>query len=67
MNLMRSGNRNEVIAIARETTAAALGATDVAPKLTGLPAGDPDMVRRPDRPTWEWPGLEELRDRVVPG
>jgi len=67
VNLMRSGNRNEVIAIARETTAAALGATDVAPKLTGLPAGDPDMVRRPDRPTWEWPGLEELRDRVVPG
>jgi hypothetical protein len=23
------------------------------------------MVRRPDRPTWEWPGLEELAARVA--
>jgi len=35
--------------------------------LVDLPPGDPDMVRRPERPTWEWPGVEELRQRVAPG
>lgn len=66
VNLMRSGNRNEVIAIARETVAEQLAEPDVAAQLAALPPGDPDMIRRPNRPTWEWPGIEELAARVGP-
>ena len=66
VNLMKAGNRNEVITIARETVAEQLTAPDVAPLLAGLPAGDPDMIAQPQRPTWEWPGIEELSARVGP-
>jgi len=65
VNLMSRRRRNETIAVARETTAAQLHAADVEPKLRDLPPGDPEMVRRPDGPSWEWPGLEELRARVA--
>jgi hypothetical protein len=61
---MSKANRNEVIATAQETTAAQLSSPGIAELLATLPAGDPDMVSRPDSPTWEWPGLEELSARV---
>ncbi len=65
INLMSRKNRNDVIAVARETVAAQLAEPRVRERLAGLPAGDPDMVRRPDRPSYEWPGLEELSVRVA--
>ena len=64
VNLMKSRNRNEVIAVARETTSAQLTEPDVAESLAALPPGDPDMTRRPTRPSYEWPGLEDLAARV---
>ena len=30
-----------------------------------LPLGDPDMIWRPTRPSYEWPGIEELSTRVA--
>lgn len=65
VNLMSRRRRNEVIAVARETVAAQLAAPETRPMLADLPAGDPEMVRRPERPSWEWPGLDELRSRVA--
>ncbi len=67
VNLMSRRRRNEVIAVATETVAEQLDAPDVEPKLRDLPPGDPEMVRRPERPSWEWPGLDELRARVAAG
>ena len=64
VNLMSRSNRNEVIAVARETVAGQLAEPANARLLGDLPAGDPDMVRRPERPSWEWPGIEELASRV---
>ncbi len=64
VNLMKSRNRNEVIAVARETTAAQLAEPGVAESLASLPPGDPDMTSRPTRPSYEWPGLEDLAARV---
>jgi NTE family protein len=64
VNLMKSGNRNEVIAVARETTAEQLAEPSVAEALEELPQGDPDMTRRPTRPSYEWPGIEDLAARV---
>lgn len=66
INLMRAGNRNKVIGIARETVAAQLWEPATANLLADLPQGDPDMIRRPDRPSYEWPGIEELAARVGP-
>lgn len=66
INLMRSGNRNEVIAIATETVAEQLAEPAAAEQLADLPAGDPDMVSRPERPSWQWPGIERLAARVGP-
>jgi NTE family protein len=64
VNLMSRGNRNEVIAVAQETVARQLADPGNAVMLADLPEGDPDMVRRPERPAWEWPGIEELAARV---
>ena len=64
INLMSKANRNEVIATAQQTTAAQLASPGIAELLATLPAGNPDMITRPDSPTWEWPGLEELSSRV---
>jgi NTE family protein len=64
VNLMSRKNRNEVIEVAQETVAEQLAEPGNAAALAGLPQGDPDMVRRPDRPSWEWPGIEELSARV---
>lgn len=65
VNLMSRRNRNRVIEVARETVAEQLGDPGNAILLERLPPGDPDMVRRPQRPTWEWPGIEELAARVA--
>ncbi len=64
INLMDGRNRNEVIEVARETVAEQLAASPATPLLGELPPGDPDAVRRPDRPVEEWPHLDELGARV---
>lgn len=64
LNLMSSRNRNHVIRTARETVAAQIAAGPVE-LLADLPRGEPDMVRRPERPAGEWPSLDELRARVA--
>ncbi len=64
INLMAGSNRNEVIQVARETVAEQLREPGIAAALRGLPTGDPDMVRRPSSPSWEWPSLVELGERV---
>jgi NTE family protein len=66
LNLMAGSNRNEVIQVARETVAEQLEHPIAAGLLEQLPPGDPDMLRRPDRPSWEWPELDELAARVGP-
>jgi len=65
VNLMSRKNRNSTIEVARETVAEQLVASGVGQKLEDLPPGDPDMVRRPGSPTYEWPGIEELSERVA--
>lgn len=65
VNLMSRARRNEVIEVAHETVAEQLA--EQAAAMASLPAGDPDMVRRPTRPSWEWPGVEELSARVASG
>lgn len=65
VNLMSRKNRNATIDVARQTVAAQLTDPAVVEQLASLPPGDPDMVRRPDGPSWEWPGIEELSERVA--
>ncbi len=55
-----------MIEIARETVAAQLWEPETANLLADLPQGDPDMIRRPDRPSYEWPGIEERPPAWVP-
>src|SRR3954454_25242808 len=62
-NLMRTGNRNEVIEVARRTVAAQLAEPRNRELLASLPQGEPEKVRRPDGPTSEWPPLVELQNR----
>jgi NTE family protein len=64
-NLMSSSNRNEVIRTARETVAEQLATEPFGALLAALPPGDPDVVRRPDRPSSEWPDLRELSSRLA--
>ena len=56
-----------MIEVARETVAEQLAEPEARERLADLPPGDPDMVRRPERPSYEWPGLEELSARVAAG
>jgi NTE family protein len=65
VNLMSGKNRNEVIEVARQTVADQLAEPENAQMLEDLPAGDPDMIRRPSRASYEWPGIEELSTRVA--
>ena len=62
-NLMRRGNRNEVIEVARRTVARQLAEPDNRELLEELPAGRPEIVRRPTGPPSEWPPLAELQRR----
>jgi NTE family protein len=48
-NLMSTGRRNEVIDVAVETVTAHLRTPAMRERLKGLPAGLPDLVRRPPR------------------
>lgn len=65
INLMDGKNRNEVIEVARETVAEQLRSRELQQLLQDLPQGDPEMVRRPEDPSWEWPGVIELAARVA--
>ncbi len=60
-NLMRRGNRNKVIEVARRTVARQLADPRNRELLDGLPAGAPEKVRRPAGPPSEWPPLRELQ------
>jgi NTE family protein len=62
-NLMRTGNRNKVIEVARHTVARQLAEPGNRALLEGLPAGPPEKVRRPQGPPSEWPPLAELQRR----
>ena len=62
-NLMRAGNRNKVIEVARETVARQLAEPEIRDALTGLPEGPPEKVRRPDGPPSEWPPLSDLQEQ----
>ena len=62
-NLMRTGNRNDVIEVARHTVARQLAEPGTRELLASLPPGDPEKVRRPDGPSSEWPQLLELQSR----
>jgi len=62
-NLMRTGNRNDVIEVARHTVARQLAEPGTRELLASLPSGDPEKVRRPDGPSSEWPQLLELQSR----
>ena len=65
-NLMRSGNRNEVIEVARHTVARQLAEPGNRELLASLPGGRPEKVRRPDGPPSQWPPLAELqRERAA--
>jgi hypothetical protein len=64
LNLMAGSNRNQVIAVARETVAEQLAAEQLASKLAELPGGDPAVIRRPPGPSSEWPDLDALGSRV---
>jgi NTE family protein len=59
-NLMRTGNRNHVIEVARRTVAEQLRDPEIREQLSDLPPGDPPRVRRPEGPPSEWPELLEL-------
>ena len=60
-NLMRTGNRNKVIEVARRTVARQLADPRNRDLLAALPPGQPERVRRPDGPPSEWPPLLELQ------
>ena len=62
-NLMRTGNRNEVIEVARGTVARQLAEPANRELLASLPAGRPEKVRRPAGPPSEWPPLAELQSQ----
>lgn len=60
-NLMRTGNRNQVIEVARHTVARQLAEPAIRELLAALPPGEPEKVRRPDGPSSDWPPLLELQ------
>jgi NTE family protein len=65
-NLMRAGNRNEVIEVARHTVARQLAEPGNRELLASLPAGRPEKVHRPGGPPSQWPPLAELqRERAA--
>jgi NTE family protein len=56
-NLMSRRRRHEVLALATRTVARQLQREEVRERLSSLPAGEPDRVRRPASPPADWPGL----------
>jgi NTE family protein len=63
-NLMNTKRRNVVIETARHTVAQQLREPSAAEPLDRLPAGAPEMVRRPDGDPSSWPDLRELSTRI---
>jgi NTE family protein len=59
-NLMSTRRRNEVIEVARRTVAEQLAEPRNRELLSGLSAGDPRKVRRPEGPPSGWPDWREL-------
>ena len=64
-NLMNPRNRNRVIEVARRTVARQLHEPRNRELLSGLPAGRPEKVRRPEGPPSEWPPIAELQREAV--
>jgi NTE family protein len=64
-NLMRAGNRNKVIEVARRTVARQLAEPANRELLASLPPGRPEKVSRPAGPPSEWPPLVELQSRTA--
>jgi NTE family protein len=64
-NLMRTGNRNKVIEVARRTVARQLAEPANRKLLSSLPPGRPEKVSRPTAPPSEWPSLAELQQRAA--
>jgi NTE family protein len=63
-NLMSRRNRNEVIEGARRTVAEQLRRPEHRHLLAGLPrAARPEMIRRPEGPSDQWPSLLALQGR----
>jgi NTE family protein len=58
-NLMSRRRRHDVIRVAIETVGAQLREPEVAERLSGLPPGAPERVRRPPGPPSTWPPLRE--------
>jgi NTE family protein len=56
-NLMSRSRRHGVIDLAIETVSRQLRRAEVRERLAGLPAGEPDRVRRPPGPPSTWPAL----------
>jgi NTE family protein len=54
-NLMSRRRRREVTDTARRTVSAHLRETGLGERLSGLPPGDPWLVRRPETPPAQWP------------
>jgi len=65
-NLMSREPRERVMRLARRTVTEQLSAPLVRELLDGLPAGDPDKVRRPSGPPSSWPAPADLAARVGP-
>jgi NTE family protein len=66
-NLMRRGNRNRVIEVARRTVASQLEDPQVRDLLAELPPGHPLRVRRPQGPPTQWPDWREVIPRPAAG
>ena len=63
-NLMSTGRRNEVIAVATRTVTEQLRAPEVGELLAELPKGAPEKVHRPDERPSRWPKLRDLSERI---
>jgi NTE family protein len=61
-NLMSRGRRNEVITTAVETVTAHLHGSAAGERLSLLPPGLPELVRRPPGPASGWPEFGQLAD-----
>jgi NTE family protein len=64
INLMSKKRRNLVIETARHTVAEQLREPMNASLLSGLPPGEPEMVRRPAGSPTDWPDLGDLGARI---
>jgi NTE family protein len=61
-NLMSRGRRNQVIATAVDTVTGHLRRSPVGERLSLLPPGLPELIRRPPGPASKWPDFRELAE-----